>query len=85
MAKKRTFVHPKREDGNVHINKTQYFEGVPELAWNFHIGGYQPAQKWLKDRRGRSLSYDDIGHYQRIVKILVETDRIMKEIKLPLD
>ncbi len=46
-----------------------------------HIGGYQPAQKWLKDRRGRKLSWDDIGHYQRIIKILAETGRIMKEIK----
>lgn len=70
--------------GRVHINKDQYFAKVPEVAWNFHIGGYQPAQKWLKDRRGRSLSWDDIGHYQKIVKILVETDRIMKEIELPL-
>ncbi len=56
--------------GRVHINKDQYFDGVPKLAWDFHIGGYQPAQKWLKDRRGRSLSFDDITHYQRIVKIL---------------
>ena len=71
--------------GRVHINKDQYFDGVPETAWSFHIGGYQPAQKWLKDRRGRGLSWDDIGHYQRIVKILAETDRIMKEIELPLE
>lgn len=49
------------------------------------MAGYQPAQKWLKDRRGRALSWDDIGHYQKIVKILIETDRIMKEIELPLD
>jgi hypothetical protein len=70
--------------GKVRINPDQYFDAIPEIAWNFHIGGYQPAQKWLKDRRGRSLSYDDIGHYQRIVKILTETDRIMKEIELPL-
>lgn len=74
---------PKFEDGKVHINKDQYFAGVPEIAWSFHIGGYQPAQKWLRDRRGRSLSWDDIGHYQKIVKVLVETDRIMKEINLP--
>jgi hypothetical protein len=66
------------------INKDQYFANVPEIAWDFYIGGYQPAQKWLKDRRGRSLSFDDITHYQRIVKILAETDRIMKEIELPL-
>ncbi|WP_324187650.1 type ISP restriction/modification enzyme [Sphingopyxis solisilvae] len=71
--------------GRVFINKDQYFDDVPEIAWNFHIGGYQPAQKWLKDRRGRALSWDDIGHYQKIVKILIETDRIMKEIDLPLE
>lgn len=77
--------HPKRKDGHVWINPQQYFENVPEAAWNFHIGGYQPAQKWLKDRKGRALSMDDIGHYQKIIKILLETDRIMKEIELPLD
>ena len=71
--------------GRVFINADQYFEDVPETAWNFHIGGYQPAQKWLKDRRGRALSFEDIVHYQKIVKILIETDRIMKEIELPLE
>ena len=76
---------PKFEGGKVQINRDQYFADVPELAWSFHIGGYQPAQKWLKDRRGRALSWDDIGHYQKIVKILSETDRVMKEIELPLD
>jgi hypothetical protein len=75
---------PKFEAGKVQINQDQYFDGVPKLAWDFYIGGYQPAQKWLKDRRGRALSFDDITHYQRIIKILTETDRIMKEIKLPL-
>lgn len=72
------------EDGRVMINAHQYFEGVPRLAWEFHIGGYQPAQKWLKDRKGRALSFDDVVHYQKIIKILCETDRIMKEIVLPL-
>ena len=76
--------YPKFADGRIQINADQYFDGVPELAWEFHIGGYQPAQKWLKDRRGRTLSWDDIGHYQKIVKILAETDRIMNEIELPL-
>ena len=70
--------------GSVYINPNQYFADVPEISWTFHIGGYQPAQKWLKDRRGRTLSWDDIGHYQKIVKILAETDRIMKLIELPL-
>ncbi len=68
------------EDGKVFINATQYFGNVPEVAWNFYIGGYQPAQKWLKDRKGRALTGDDIEHYQRIVKILIETDRVIKEI-----
>ena len=77
--------YPKWESGKVHINKDQYFADVPKLAWEFHMGGYQPAQKWLKDRRGRTLSFEDVTHYQRIVKILAETDRIMKEIELPLD
>jgi hypothetical protein len=71
--------------GRVQINKDQYFAGVPKIAWEFRIGGYQPAQKWLKDRRGRTLSFEEVMHYQRIVKILAETDRIMKEIALPLD
>ncbi|MDY0126036.1 MAG: type ISP restriction/modification enzyme, partial [Anaerolineaceae bacterium] len=67
-------------DDKVWINKTQYFGNVPELAWNFYIGGYQPAQKWLKDRKGRQLSDADLVHYQRIIKILLETDRVMNEI-----
>ncbi|WP_211230224.1 type ISP restriction/modification enzyme [Algoriphagus marincola] len=66
--------------GRVYINSEQYFDGVPEVAWNFYIGGYQPAQKWLKDRKGRVLDFEDIMHYQRIIKALVETDRVMKEI-----
>lgn len=66
--------------GNVYINEGQYFEGVPELAWNFHIGGYQPAQKWLKDRKERKLSFDDIRHYQKIITALTETDRLMQTI-----
>lgn len=66
--------------GRVYINSAQYFDNVPEVAWNFYIGGYQPAQKWLKDRKGRELSMEDIFHYQKIIVALTETDRIMKEI-----
>lgn len=73
-------VKPVYKDGKVYINKEQYFDGVPDLAWNFYIGGYQPCQKWLKDRKGRKLSDDDIVHYQKIVVALTETDRLMKEI-----
>lgn len=66
--------------GKVYINDTQYFDGVPEAAWNFYIGGYQPAQKWLKDRKGRKLDFDDILHYQKIIAALTETDKLMKSI-----
>lgn len=71
---------PKYENGNVYINDTQYFKNVPEVSWNFYIGGYQPAQKWLKDRKDRKLEFDDILHYQKIIVALTETDRLMKEI-----
>jgi hypothetical protein len=56
------------------------FEGVPEAVWNLHIGGYQACHKWLKDRKGRTLSQDDVTHYQRIIVAISETIRIMGEI-----
>ncbi len=71
---------PLYKNGNVYINETQYFANVPAAAWEFYIGGYQPCQKWLKDRKDRELSFEDILHYQKIVVALSETDRIMKEI-----
>lgn len=71
---------PKYQDGKVYINDTQYFNNVPQVAWEFFIGGYQPAQKWLKDRKDRTLEFDDILHYQKIIVALTETDRLMKEI-----
>jgi len=77
------FIPPLKGDkggGCVYINETQYFEDVPEVAWNFYIGGYQPAQKWLKDRKDRELQIDDIRHYMKIIVALAETDRLMKEI-----
>jgi predicted helicase len=65
----------------VSINETQYFEGVPPEVWNFHIGGYQVCEKWLKDRQKahRKLTIDDISHYQKIVVALKETIRLMNE------
>ena len=68
------------KDRKVWINETQYFPDVPKKVWNFHIGGYQACDKWLKDRKGRALSYDDIQHYQKIIVALNETIRIMAEI-----
>ena len=64
----------------VYINKSQYFEGVSPEVWNFHIGGYQVCQKWLKDRKGRTLSYDELTHYQKVVVALKETIHLMQEI-----
>lgn len=68
------------KDGQVWINDKQYFGNVPESVWEFYIGGYQPAQKWLKDRKGRTLSFDEIKHYLHIIHALEETMRLMKEI-----
>lgn len=66
--------------GNVFINDTQYFANVPLPAWKFCIGGYQPAQNWLKDRKGRNLDFEDILHYQKMIVALMETNRLLKEI-----
>lgn len=73
-------VKPEYKDNKVYINKTQYFDNVPEIAWNFYIGGYQPAQKWLKDRKGRILSYEEVMHYQKIIVALTKIHEIMQVI-----
>lgn len=70
------------ESGRVWINDTQFFEKVPEVAWDFFIGGYQPARQWLKQRKGEELNFEGILHFQKILKALLETDRIMKKISL---
>ncbi|MCK4627819.1 MAG: transposase [Sedimentisphaerales bacterium] len=73
-------VHADRpQKGKVYINADQYFEGVKPDVYEFHIGGYQVCEKWLKDRRERKLSYEDITHYQKIVLALGETIRLMNE------
>lgn len=71
---------PMFKNGQVWINKTQYVGNVAEEVWRFYIGGYQPAQKWLKDRQGRALSYDDVRHYQRLLAALAETGRLMADL-----
>lgn len=70
----------KWKDKKVWINKQQYFGNVPEEVWDFYIGGYQPAQKWLKDRKGRTLVFDDIKHYLYIIHALAETIKLMQKI-----
>ncbi len=68
------------KDQRAWINKTQYFGGVPKVVWEFHIGGYQICHKWLKDRKGRKLTYEDTQHYQKIVVALNETIRLIAGI-----
>jgi hypothetical protein len=69
-------------DGTVWIDKAgrEGFRGVPEAVWNFYVGGYQVCEKWLKDRKGRQLSEEDIAHYQKVVVALAKTIRLMAEI-----
>jgi len=70
------------KNGRVYINKKQYFDGIAPEVWEFHVGGYQVCEKWLKDRQGRTLSsYDDLTHYRKIVVALKETMRLMEEIE----
>ena len=73
------------ELGRVWINGTQHFEGVQREVWEFHIGGYQVCAKWLKDREGRLLTYDDLAHYQYVVASLAETIALMREIDEVID
>ncbi len=70
----------KYTDGKVYINTSQYFSSVPETAWTHPIGGYLPAQKWLKDRKGRILNTEDITHYQSMIVAMNETVRVMGEV-----
>lgn len=81
-------------DGRVTISDHRWFEGVPERVWNFHIGGYQPAQKWLKDRArkggkkahpGRILTAEDQLHYRRMIAAMDRTIDLMAEIDRVID
>ena len=67
-------------DKKVYINDTQYFDNVSEDVWNFVIGGYCPAQKWLKDRKDCELDFEDIIHYQNILFSILEINKVMSEI-----
>ena len=68
------------DEQRVYINAKQYFEGITAEVWDFHVGGYQVLEKWLKDRRGRVLTWDDLLHYQKVVLALTNTIRLMDEI-----
>ncbi|MDD5559922.1 type ISP restriction/modification enzyme [Candidatus Methylomirabilis sp.] len=64
----------------VYINETQYFEGITQETWEYQIGGYQVLNKWLKDRKERILSLEDLQHYCRVVTALARTIQIQAEI-----
>lgn len=68
---------PAWRDGRVYINEAQYFSHVRREVWEFYIGGYQPAQKWLKDRRGERLGFDGVQMYRRVLHALGETERLV--------
>ena len=71
--------------GRVYINSEQYFEGITPEVWAFTIGGYQVCHKWLKDRKGRTLTFEDLHHYQKVIVALAETIRLMGEIDAVID
>ena len=71
--------------GRVYINAAQYFDEVPQAVWDTHIGGYRVAEKWLKDRKGRMLNYDDITHYQAVIAALARTLDLQSRIDVALD
>lgn len=73
------------KNGRVWINASQFFEDISPQIWDFHIGGYQVAEKWLKDRRGRKLSFDELEHYRKVISILSETGRLMPEIDAAIE
>ena len=70
----------KYEDDKVYINKNQYFEGISPEVWEYQIGGYQVCYKWLKDRKGKNLSAEDIKHYCKVVTALQRTMGIQQTI-----
>ncbi|MBM3455036.1 MAG: DNA methyltransferase [Bacteroidetes bacterium] len=75
-----SMINPVYPMGRVYINEKQFFQGVPKASWEFFIGGYQPAQKWLKDKKDCKLDFNDIIFYQKIIVALFETKRLMDEI-----
>lgn len=67
------------KDHRIYINETQYFDNIQESAFNYYIGSYQPAQKWLKDRKGQKLAFEDIRHYQEIIYSLSKTYKTISQ------
>ena len=76
---------PKYIDNKIYLNKEAYFSNIPEDVWLFQIGAYQVCQKWLKDRKDRNLTKDDIEHYQKMIVAISETIRLQTEIDKVID
>jgi predicted helicase len=68
------------EEQRVFINKEQYFEGIPREVWEYRIGAYQVMEKYLKDRKGRKLSLDEINHYMKVAKAIQQTIELQGKI-----
>ena len=69
-----------KKESRVYINSDQYFEGIEKAMWEYHIGGYQVSHKWLKDRKGRILSLEEIKHYCKVVTAIKKTIETQKDI-----
>ena len=67
--------------GRVHINKSQYFGNMPREVWEFEIGAYRMCEKWLKDRKGLNLTFDDLDHYQKMAASITQTIQVMADIE----
>lgn len=74
------FVPPQGSLGRVRLNDSEYFDNVPADAWEFRVGGYQPAATWLEDRVDRCLTQDGINHYRRMIAAMRETVRLLPEV-----
>lgn len=75
-----TLEYRRWENGKIYFNDTQYFDNIPQKVWEFYIGGYQVADKWLKDRVNTDISYNEIVQYQNIIYAIEETMQLMKDI-----
>ena len=73
-------VKPSYKNNRVYINDTQYWDGVPKEVWEFYVGGYQPAQKYLKDRKDKKLTTAEFENYEKMIVSLTETIKVMKKI-----
>jgi len=69
-----------RNKARVHINPEKWFTGIPPEVWEYHIGGYQVAEKWLKDRKGRTLSSEEVSHYAKVITAVAETMTIQASL-----